>query len=274
MPEIVDLEVMSENIVRKVGKEKLKKINFRVEKVLRNADPRDVSDSLEGRSLLGISRISKVLIFSFENKAKLAIHLMLHGNFCWKDEAKNEKGVVCEMDFGPIAALFIKDWSSWMKIELEDPSKNIFSDLLKQKYGIDPLAEDFTLENFSKLLSAVPRKGIKVVLMDQSLVSGIGNAYADEILFDAKIHPKSHVKGILEKNKAEQLWKSINKVLKESVEIVRDMSGGVSVTEQDRDFMKVYRKSGQKCPGCGYMIVQMKVNARDTFVCEKCQTLL
>ncbi|MBN2100771.1 hypothetical protein JW710_02665 [Candidatus Dojkabacteria bacterium] len=273
MPEIVDLEVMKMNMLRKLKSKKLETFDVRVEKVLQNAEKIDIKDSLEGEKLYGISRVSKILSFEFSNGAKLVIHLMLHGNFCWKDVKKKDKNVVAEMQFETGDTVQVKDWSAWMKIELDQKEKNIVSKLLNADYGLDPLSEDFTLKKFEEIMSQKSRSGIKSILMDQKEIAGIGNAYADESLFDAKIHPKAKAKSILESGRAGKLHDSIVKVIKSSIEIVEDLSGGVDISEQERDFMKVYRKSGQKCPNCGYMISCMKVNGRDTFVCEKCQKM-
>lgn len=273
MPEIIDLEVAKENILEKVGKKTLSEISIPVEKVLQNATPLDVKDSVERKVLKSISRISKLLLFEFGENIKLVIHLMLHGNFCWKSIQDKHKGVVCEMEFETGDIVLIKDWSAWMKIELDDPQKGIESELLKKKYGVDPFSTGFTKDKLLEILNNKSRSNIKSILMDQELIAGIGNAYADESLFEAKIHPKSKAKGIVEAGKIDILHESILKVLNDALDIVRDLSGGEEIAEQERDFMKVYRKSGQKCPRCGYMIVQMKVAGRDTHVCEKCQVL-
>lgn len=274
MPEIVDLEVAKDNMLKKVKGSALKKIEVPVEKVLQNAEPIDLKDSLESKKILDMSRIGKVLVFEFENDVKLCTHLMLHGDFCWESSKKKSPHVVCSLAFSTGDTILIKDWSAWMKIELDDPSKGIKSEILNLEYGIDPLSRDFTEEVFSQILDKKSRSGIKSLMLDQKVISGIGNAYTDESLFEAEIHPKSKAGGILKAGLAAKLCKSIRKVIKQAIDIVSDLSKGEEISEQERDFMKVYRKSGQKCPRCGYMIASFKVSGRDTFVCEKCQKIL
>ena len=158
-----------------------------------------------------------------------------------------------------------------MKVELHAPEMDIVSALLESQYGPDPLSKEFSREVLEKVLSGRPRSGIKAILMDQSEISGIGNAYADEILWDAKVHPSSRCGALIKEEKVEVLYSSVVDVLQWGLEEVREQAGGLEIAEQGRDFMKVYRKSGQKCPRCEYMIAMLKVNGRDTFVCEKCQ---
>ena len=93
------------------------------------------------------------------------------------------------MDFGGKEILGIKDWSRWTQIELHSPKNEITSDLLEKEYGIDPLSGSLTKTTAEEILTRRGRSGVKGVLMDQKEFAGIGNAYADEILWEARIHP-------------------------------------------------------------------------------------
>lgn len=270
MPEIIDLEVARENMLARVKGRTVKEVDVPEPKVLRNATAEEIQDAVVGRELDDISRVSKILEFKFGD-VSLAFHLMLHGDFCWKGDKKSDRNVAVSMEFDSGDTILVKDWSRWMKVELHDPSSDKISELLEGEYGIDPLSHEFTVEKLAEICLQKSRSGVKGVLMDQKLVSGIGNAYADEILWDAKIHPKTTCGSILKSNSIEVLWKSIKGVLQNGLDTVRALSEGRSISEQERDFMNVYRKSGQKCPRCGYMIACRKVNSRDTFICEKCQ---
>lgn len=275
MPEIVDLEVMRRNMLKKVERSKITDLEVE-EKVLRNCAKNKFKEILKGETLQNIDRLAKQLIFEFNNDISLVVHLMLHGDFCWFDDSKddNEKNVVLKLDFGNGDIVLLKDWSRWTKVEIDSPEHELDSELLNKDFGVDPLSDDFTLNKMKQILEQKSRSYVRSMLMDQSVIAGIGNAYTDEILFDAGIHPKSKCKGVIEKGYAEKLYNSIVKVINESIDKVMELSGGEDISEQERDFMKVYRKSGQKCPRCEYMISQLKVSNRDTFVCEKCQELL
>ncbi|MBN1618002.1 Fpg/Nei family DNA glycosylase [Candidatus Dojkabacteria bacterium] len=280
MPEIVDLEVAKRNILSAVKGLTLSDILVENEKVIKNAKFPDVRTAVLNKKLLDIRRYGKILIFDFgpekssklpdfSDSSSLVVHLMLHGDYCW-DSGEFDK-FVCKLTFANGKTLLIKDWSGWMKIELEDEEKNKHSKMLKQKLGIDPLSSDFTLENFQKALLHKERSSIKPALMDQKVISGIGNAYADEALWEARIHPQTTVKKLIESNKIMVLWQAIVEVINDSIEVISEKTGGVEVSEQERDFMNVYRMNGKKCPRCGTKIIKYKFSGRDTFICEQCQ---
>jgi formamidopyrimidine-DNA glycosylase len=271
MPEIIDLEVSRENILKKLKNKSLKKLEITSPKVLENAQKIDIKDSVEGAELIDINRVSKVLAFLFEDDVKLVFHLMLHGDFCWKSDTGGEKNVVCSMEFENDTTLLIKDWSRWMKVELVDKEKGFESDLLSKDYGVNPMSEDFTQEKLEKILENRSRAGIKSVLMDQEEISGLGNAYTDEILWNARIDPRTKSGQILKNEKLAQLYEAIQKTLEESMDIVRELSKGEEISEQERDFMAVHGKSGQTCPECDGEIIKIKVSGRGTYICERCQ---
>lgn len=271
MPELIDLEVARENMEKRLRGKKLRSVNLPVQKVLRNASQENIEDFLVGQILTGIERRGKLTAFLFEN-ISLVVHLMLHGDFCWRTEGKNEKNVVLALEFEE-AAVLVKDWSRWTEIELHAPDEDFVSDLWSFRYGPDPLSTDFNEKALENAIMQKPRSNIKKVLTEQTLIAGIGNAYADEILWDAKIHPVSKAGAIQQAGLLARLLSSIQSVLEHALQEVRARAAalGDSISEQERDFMKVYRRSGQKCPRCSYMIACLKVNSRDTFVCEKCQ---
>src|SRR4030042_5866345 len=128
MPEIIDLQVISENINRAAGGQMLRTIDILSQKVLRNVEQLDLKDSLEKKKLKEVVRVGKFLSFEFANGAKLIVHLMLNGNMCWGGADQKRQNVVCEMDFGP-KIIWVKDWSRWAVIELDDPRKSIESNL-------------------------------------------------------------------------------------------------------------------------------------------------
>ncbi len=269
MPEIIDLEVARGNMLKKVGGKNCEKLKVHSEKILQNASKFDVEDSISGKDLENISLNGKTTIFEFSDDVRLGIHLMLHGDFCWESSDK-KKNVVLEMIFDTGDTILVKDWSRWTRVELDDPEKTIDSEMINKELGVDPLSNDFTKEKLAEILKRRSRSGIKAILLDQEEIAGIGNAYADESLWEAKIHPKEKCKNIVEEGKVDNLHEAINKVLSNSLEIVRKLSNG-DISEQERDFMKVYRKNGTACPRCGSLITQTKVNNRDTFYCVSCQ---
>lgn len=143
-----------------------------------------------------------------------------------------------------------------------------------KKVGPEPLAADFTGHDFFVRLVRRKNSGIKAVLLDQTVVAGIGNIYADESLWAAKIHPETKVVDIAEA-KIKLLYTELRAVLELSIE-----KGGSTdrnyVDAKGRrgsylQFAKVFRRNGQACPRCGTEIIKMRVAGRGTHVCPYCQ---
>jgi formamidopyrimidine-DNA glycosylase len=143
-----------------------------------------------------------------------------------------------------------------------------------RRLGPEPLASDFTAADFMKRLQRRPKSNIKAVLLDQAVVAGIGNIYADESLFAAKIHPLTLVKDI-PTAKLKTLFHELQAVLRLSIE-----KGGSS----DRNyvdakgkkgsyltFAKVFRRDGQPCLICGTILEKSRVAGRGTHTCPTCQ---
>lgn len=257
-------------MLKRLKGKKLTHININSPKIVQNTTAEDLSGFFVGSTLDRIDRVSKILQFGFGENS-MVIHLMLHGNYWWGEPLAKRTHVVCEILWDENVSLLIKDWSSWVKVEVDIPKLSIFSPMLSKQYGADFFKGELDEESLAAILKRHPRIGIKKLLMDQRIVSGIGNAYADEILWDAKIHPGDSVGKITENGKTKLLFDSMSKVLSASLALVRTLSEGEALHEQPRDFMKVYKKSGHACPRCGYMLSCRKLNSRDTYLCEKCQ---
>lgn len=140
--------------------------------------------------------------------------------------------------------------------------------------GVDVLDKKFTLKKFKEILEKRRNSLIGIILMNQNLISGIGNIYRSEILFDAKILPIRKV-GDLKPAEIENLFKSIKKILKKAVKMrgtsdsdYRDTFGAPGNFQK---ILKVYRRNGEKCKICGTIIKRIKIGQRSAYYCEKCQ---
>ncbi len=144
---------------------------------------------------------------------------------------------------------------------------------IKKGYGIEPGQKNFTFENFKKALTG-QRVGIKVLLLNQSVIAGLGNIYVDESLFFAGIHPERKVDS-LDLSEQEKLFLAIKKVIKKAIENKgttfsnfvdsRGRRGGF------KKMLRVYGRGGKKCFFCGGVIRKIKVGGRGTVFCENCQ---
>jgi formamidopyrimidine-DNA glycosylase len=136
-----------------------------------------------------------------------------------------------------------------------------------EKIGVDVLSPSFTLEALSTLAKK-RRDQVRVFLMDKSTLDSFGNAYADEALWEAQIHPKTMMNKLSADDLA-RLHQGIVKVMREAVDTVQARTPPID--EKLRNFLKVRNKHGEKCPRCGDTIRRAGVHGHDTFFCPTCQ---
>ncbi len=167
--------------------------------------------------------------------------------------------------------LEFSDLRKFGKIQL---LKDIEEDKDLNKLGIDPASQEFTVKKLKEILEKKPKTIIRGVLMDQNLIAGIGNIYASEILFEAKISPK-RLAGELEKKEVETLHACIKKILKKAIQMrgttdsdYRDTQG---VPGGFQKVLKVYNREGERCKKCNCKIKREKINQRSAYFCESCQ---
>ena len=143
-----------------------------------------------------------------------------------------------------------------------------------RELGIDVMDKNFTLEKFQELLNKKKNAPIGVVLMDQSLLSGIGNIYRSEILFEAGISPFKKTKS-LKDGEIKKIYQAIGKVLQKAIKLrgtsdsdYRDTSGAPGGFQK---VLKVYNRESEKCKKCGEKVKREKLGGRSAFLCDKCQ---
>ena len=159
------------------------------------------------------------------------------------------------------------------KIRLIKKTK-LKDDLELIKLGVEPLKKDFNLEFFEKTIKSKPKRNIKVLIMDQGSIVGVGNIYASEALFQAEINPNRSA-GSLNKKEIKDLYQAIVEILKKAIEMrgttdadYRDASGAPGGFQ---DLLKVYNREGNKCFECGEIIKKNKIGQRGTYWCDECQ---
>ncbi|MCA9343119.1 hypothetical protein KC950_03870 [Candidatus Saccharibacteria bacterium] len=159
----------------------------------------------------------------------------------------------------------------WVRLipTVEIPNIDFF-----KKVGPEPLGDDFKFGDFKKQLEKRKNSMIKAALLDQTVVAGIGNIYADESLYMAKIHPSTRVKDVSE-TKLKSLYEAIREVLNLSIEKGGSSDRNYVDAEGKRGsylgFAKVFRREGKPCERCGSEIIKIKVAGRGTHICPKCQ---
>ncbi|WP_423149683.1 Fpg/Nei family DNA glycosylase [Rubrolithibacter danxiaensis] len=250
MPELPDLQVFSRNLNKKLAGKTLKTISvYKVSKL--NISQQDIKKQLEGEKLEEIYREGKELRFRFKNGHKLGMHLMLNGKLFLFEKENKQKNMVAELVFNDDTGLVLADFQGLATLTF-DPVEGEAPDALGKGLKATYLEE--------KLQTT--RTAIKNLLMDQHIIRGIGNAYADEILWHARLSPFS-VCNKIPKHKIEELTSSIKTVLKEAEEQILTSHPDL-IHGEIRDFLKIHNPKRKESPA-GTRIEVQSLNSRKTY---------
>ncbi len=271
MPEIVEIEILRKESQQLLSGKQIEEAVVNKENIL-NISGGEFSRLVKGAKFVNSRRKGKILILDLSNDFSVVIHFLLTGFMKIVDQCdKNKVQVGFLLSDG--SCLYIGGIMRGGFVKLLKTNK-VFDDESLKKLGIDAMSLDFTLEKFNRILAENGRKKIKQILMDQSLIAGIGNAYSDEILFIAGVRPDRKA-ATLTDEEAEKIFKAIFEVFKES-----EKFGGESELSfvhlngkkgEFQNHFKVHKREGKPCPRCGTLIKLIKVNGRSTYYCPKCQ---
>jgi formamidopyrimidine-DNA glycosylase len=230
--------------------------------VLRFAVPGNLS-LLLGRNLADAFRKSHFLVFRFEG-LDLAANPMLAGRFRLAEPGeRDEKSLGFALGFGDVELRYLDEKKMGKAYLVATDDWKAIPGL--QTGGVDILSPEFTRERFVSLLKH-RRDQVRVFLLDKKALDSLGNAYADEVLFEAGIHPKAFCRS-LSHDEGVRLHDAIVKVTTEAVAEVEGRGEPIEV--KVRDFLKVRRK--ETCPRCGGKIRTAGVRGMDTWFCPRCQ---
>lgn len=289
MPELPEVETIKIGLAKLLPGKVVKDVWYDWDKSFPNA-PSDVAKFLVGAKIQKVRRRAKVLIIELSGGWALVIHLKMTGQlvFVGKNQRLGAghpndtlvgklpaKSTHVIIDFTDGSKLYFNDQRKfgWMRLlpALEIPEIDFF-----KKVGPEPLDADFTVDLFIQRLMRRPNSTIKAVLLDQTVIAGVGNIYADESLWGAKIHPATPVNKV-PKAKLVLLYNALRDVLALSIR-----KGGSTdknyVDAQGQKgsylaFANVFRREGQPCPRCGTPIEKIRVAGRGTHICPKEQRL-
>jgi len=266
MPELPDLEIVSKSLARNVIGATIASAEVLRPIVVRNLLGGDLVTHLAGRTFVDIQRRGKFLLFSLDNGSVLVVHPMLAGRMRYGTPlARNRKRDVLVLSLTNGDELRYHDAKDMGKVYLCARTDDVPGFSALGPDATDPaLSEDV----FRKRLRR-QRGEIKRVLTTQSFVAGIGNAYADEILWRAGLYPFRH-RSTLTDNDVAQLYRAMRGVLCEAINVLQQHTTGTDEVEL-RDFMEVHGKDGQPCPRCGSSISKVTRARRATNFCRTCQ---
>jgi formamidopyrimidine-DNA glycosylase len=286
MPELPEVETVKRGLAEILPGRTIAAIDYDWSKSFPNANA-DVDNFLIGASVSGVSRRAKVLIISLSSKYSLVIHLKMTGQLVFRGEQNfgaghpnnsligelPDKSTRVTLTFSDKSKLFFNDQRKfgWMRLF---PSSEITNLDFFKKLGPEPLATSFSASDFQTRLMRRANSNIKAVLLDQGVIAGVGNIYADESLWGAKINPQTLVRN-LTKGKIRALYTELITVLKLSIEkggsTDRNYVDAFGKKGSYLAFAKVFRREGLPCPRCGSIIIKTRVAGRGTHICPKCQ---
>ncbi|MGH2626929.1 MAG: Fpg/Nei family DNA glycosylase [Anaerolineales bacterium] len=269
MPELPELEVVREVLSRRVVGRRVERVSLAPKGaavVVRDLSGRGFAGSLAGAAFTSVSRRGKFLLFTLEGSPlRLAVNPKLTGRFQLAQPGGRKAGPV------------------WVTLHLGDPPEElrfVDSKRMGQIYLTEDLAQvptfsemgpealDVSLDEFRSRLR--PFRGeIKGVLVNARFLAGIGNAYADEILWQSRLHPYRKRPG-LSPEEVERLYHAMRETLAGSIEKVRQAMGE-DIHLKPRDFFAVHMRRGQACPRCGTTISAVTANQKITNFCRTCQ---
>jgi formamidopyrimidine-DNA glycosylase len=253
MPELPDLQVFSKNLTRKLKGKKVKKLSFPYTKKLKIPAAK-FSKAIEGGKVKGIERVGKELYFEFDNGNVVSLHLMLRGNMFLFEKKHEQKYPIVEFYFTDNSGLVLTDFQGQANATL-NPEERDSPDAMSKEV------------NFTFLKKLFQRKAtVKNVLLDQKLIRGIGNAYADEILWAAGISPFS-VSSKIPDEKIKALSKAIKSVLKKAEKTILKTNPDI-ITGEIRDFLPIHNSKKEKSPTGGEIKIET-VGGRKTYYTDE-----
>ncbi len=287
MPELPEVETVRRGLSELLPGLKVRAVDFDWPKSFPNADA-DVQTFLIGAKILAVNRRAKVLMIELSSKYSLIIHLKMTGQLVFRSPQASfgaghpnqslvgelpDKSTRVTLVFDDSSQLFFNDQRKfgWMRLL---PTAEVMNLDFFQKVGPEPLSADFTWQQLQARLQRRKNTTIKAALLDQTVVAGIGNIYADESLWGAQIHPATLVNNLKPKQ-FQILYEELIFVLTLAIE-----KGGSTdknyVNAEGKpgsymSFARVFRREGQACPRCGTTISKTRVAGRGTHTCPTCQ---
>jgi len=278
MPELPEVETIKRGLTHFILNQKILEIDVLCEKSFFGTPPKNVK-------VKNLRRFGKALILDLDNETSLMIHLRMTGQLIYDGKERYAAGHPSE-NF--VANLPNKQTRVILKFEngtlyFNDQRKCGFIKSLKTaEIENDPFIKklapepwEMTLAEFSEKLTRHKNSNIKATLLDQTIICGLGNIYADESLFAAKIHP-TRKSGSLTKLEAKNLLTAAKDVMEKSI-----ASGGSTMATYVRadgtrgdyleKFAQVFHREGKNCPRCGEKIIKIRVAGRGTHLCPSCQ---
>ena len=270
MPEIAEVETVRKTLLTKILNKKIKKVDVLYKNII---DSKSLDmNNLVGESFIDIDRVGKWLIFK-TNKYGLLSHLRMEGKYFIKDsKGPIEKHEHVIITFEDNIDLRYHDTRKFGRMILCN-KKDIYELEEIKKQGYEPNSKGLTKEYLFDKIHKL-NLPIKTILLDQTIISGLGNIYANEVLYEARINPFKKGKEI-NLNECQKIIDATNSIIPKAIKMggttIKSYTSSLGVTGRFQQELKVHKKEKEKCPSCNNLILKEKINGRSTYYCKKCQ---
>ncbi|SFG08702.1 DNA-(apurinic or apyrimidinic site) lyase [Halobacillus alkaliphilus] len=274
MPELPEVETVRQTLKTLILNKTIDDVSVYWGNIIKNPkDPDEFKRLLKNQSFLDIERKGKFMIFHMEDLV-LVSHLRMEGKFgLYEAEVEKPKHTHIVFHFTDGTELRYDDVRKFGTMHVFPKGEEKDRKPLNQ-LGPDPFDKAFTLDYFFHKLQKTSRN-IKAVLLDQSIVAGLGNIYVDEALYRARIHPERLANQLL-KEEADRIRKSSVQIIEEAISLggstIRSYLNSQGKIGSFQQNLKVYGKQDTICMECGDLIIKTKVSGRGTHICPTCQS--
>ncbi len=272
MPELPEVETIRRQLAPALEGRRIEGVRVLDPRWCDPAPPEAIEDALRGRAIERVGRRGKYLILSLEDDVHLVMHLRMTGNLLLTGDEEDPAHLRVDIRLDDGRRLLFVDVRRFGTGDVLLGS-DALADYFDSRLGVEPLSADFTADAL-RALARGRKQPVKAFLLNQERIAGVGNIYADEALFRAKIHPLRQV-GTLRRPQIEALRAAVV----ESLELGIDSKGasiddyrhvdGARGSFQDR--FLVYSRAGELCVRCGTPIQKLRAAGRGTYVCPNCQ---
>lgn len=273
MPELPEVETVKRSLSEHIIGRSITGVTVHQDTVIKTPDSCDFVSRITGQSFSYINRRGKYLLFGLSRGSILVAHLRMTGRLVYAPEDEpvlKHTHVIFHLD-NSFQLRFTDQRRFGCLWLVSGKGIECISGLCS--LGPEPLGPEFTRHALAELLKGRKTK-MKALLLDQRLIAGIGNIYADEILFHSGIHPEraaSSLTGI----EIDRLWEAARQVLDEAVQhrgtSFSDYVDGRGEKGTHQNHLKVYQREGSPCARCGSEIQRIKVGSRSSYYCSGCQ---
>ncbi len=269
MPELPEVETIRRQLAPAVEGRRIDGMEVLDPRWSEPAPPWEIANAVSGRRIEQLGRRGKYLVWELSGDVHLVMHLRMTGNLLYTDDARFARVRIHLDDGGSVVFADQRRFGTGVVL-LGSAARD---DYFASRLGVEPLSADFTAEHMRELAHG-RRAPAKAFLLNQERIAGVGNIYADEALFIARIHPLRPI-GTLRGKQFEELRAAVVEVLEAGIDArgatIDDFrhTDGASGAFQDR--FLVHLRAGEPCVRCGSKIVKIRAAGRGTYLCRRCQ---